>query len=215
MRVIGDVLRRLNPESPRITLDNLRSLAERVIAAGHVDELDLEDVDAERAPVFPAGLAILLEIVENFGIDRVRVAEGAMREGLLYDLMGRFTDEDARVRSVRAMEKRYHVDALQADRVEATAVALLEQVESEWGLEDPLAESDAALGGATARNGPRHRALQVSTAQRLSARSTRTCRGSRARNNCCCPPWSAAIAGNCRSIPWRICCRPGIVSRSF
>ena len=96
---------------------------------------------AERAPVFPAGLAILLEVVENFAIDRVRVAEGAMREGLLYDLMGRFTDEDARVRSVRAMEKRYHVDGVQADRVEATAVALLEQVESDWGLEDPLAES--------------------------------------------------------------------------
>ena len=140
VRVIGDVLRRLNSDAPRITLDNLRLLAERVIAAGHVEELDLPDVDAERAPVFPAGLAILLEIVESFGIDRVRVAEGAMREGLLYDLMGRFTDEDARVRSVRAMEMRYHVDALQADRVEATAVALLEQVESEWGLEDPLAE---------------------------------------------------------------------------
>jgi exopolyphosphatase/guanosine-5'-triphosphate,3'-diphosphate pyrophosphatase len=82
-----------------------------------------------------------LEIVENFGVDRVRVAEGAMREGLLYDLMGRFTDEDARVRSVRAMEQRYHVDSLQADRVEATAVNLLQQMESEWGLEDPLAES--------------------------------------------------------------------------
>jgi len=106
-----------------------------------VDDLDLEDVDAERAPVFPAGLAILLEIVENFGIDRIRVAEGAMREGLLYDLMGRFTDEDARVRSVRAMEQRYHVDTVQAGRVEATAAALLEQAESEWGLEDPLAES--------------------------------------------------------------------------
>jgi exopolyphosphatase/guanosine-5'-triphosphate,3'-diphosphate pyrophosphatase len=140
VRVIGDVVRRLNPDSPRITLDNLRSLADRVIAAGHVDDLDLEDVDAERAPVFPAGLAILLEIVENFGVDRVRVAEGAMREGLLYDLMGRFTDEDARVRSVRAMEQRYHVDDLQADRVEATAMALLAQVESDWGLEDPLAE---------------------------------------------------------------------------
>ena len=141
VRVISDVLHRLNPDSPHVTLDNLNVLAERVIAAGHVDELDLPDVDAERAPVFPAGLAILLEVVENFGIDRVRVAEGAMREGLLYDLMGRFTNEDARVRSVRAMEKRYHIDELQADRVEATAVGLLEQVESDWGLEDPLAES--------------------------------------------------------------------------
>jgi exopolyphosphatase/guanosine-5'-triphosphate,3'-diphosphate pyrophosphatase len=141
VRVIADVVRRLNPDSPRITPDNLRSLAARVIAAGHVDDLDLPDLDAERAPVFPSGLAILLEIVENLGIDRVRVAEGAMREGLLYDLMGRFTNEDARVRSVRAMEKRYHVDSLQADRVEATVVALLEQVDSDWGLEDPLAES--------------------------------------------------------------------------
>jgi len=141
VRVISDVLHRLNPDSPHITLDNLNGLAERVAAAGHVDELDLADVDAERAPVFPAGLAILLEVVESFGIERVRVAEGAMREGLLYDLMGRFTNEDARVRSVRAMEKRYHIDELQADRVEATAVGLLEQVESDWGLEDPLAES--------------------------------------------------------------------------
>jgi exopolyphosphatase/guanosine-5'-triphosphate,3'-diphosphate pyrophosphatase len=141
VRVIGDSLRAINPESPHITLENLYVLAERVVAAGHVDELDLPEVDAERAPVFPAGLAILLEVVESFGIDRVRVAEGAMREGLLYDLMGRFTDEDARVRSVRAMGKRYHIDESQADRVEAAAVGLLEQVESEWGLEDPLAES--------------------------------------------------------------------------
>ena len=141
VRIIADVVRRLNPDSPRITLDNLRSLADRVIASGHVDDLDLPDVDTERAAVFPAGLAILLEVVENLGIDRVRVAEGAMREGLLYDLMGRFTNEDARVRSVRAMEKRYHVDALQADRVEATVVTLLGQVAVDWGLQDPLAES--------------------------------------------------------------------------
>ncbi len=140
VRVIGDVLRRLNPEESRITPGNLKKLADRVIAAGHVDRLDLLDVDAERAPVFPSGLAILLEVVESLGIERLRAAEGAMREGLLYDLMGRFTDEDARVLTVRAMEKRYHVDAAQADRVEETAVALLSQVESEWGLEDPLAE---------------------------------------------------------------------------
>jgi exopolyphosphatase/guanosine-5'-triphosphate,3'-diphosphate pyrophosphatase len=140
VRVIGDVVRRLNPDAPRITLDNLRSLADRVMAAGHVDDLDLPDVDEERAAVFPAGVAILLEVVENLGIDRVRVAEGAMREGLLYDLMGRFTDEDARVRSVRAMEKRYHVDSLQADRVEATAAKLIRQVQADWGLDDPLAE---------------------------------------------------------------------------
>ncbi|HVC02799.1 MAG TPA: Ppx/GppA phosphatase family protein [Steroidobacteraceae bacterium] len=140
VRVIGEVLRSLYPEEPRITPENLRKLADRVLAAGQVDRLQPLGVDAERAPVFPSGLAILLEIVESLSIERLRIAEGAMREGLLYDLMGRFTDEDARARSVRAMEQRYHVDALQADRVEASAVALLAQVESEWALEEPLAE---------------------------------------------------------------------------
>jgi len=98
-----------------------------------------------------------------------------MREGLLYDLMGRFTDEDARVRSVRAMEQRYHVDSLQADRVEATAVNLLQQVESEWGLEDALAESMLRWPRVCTR-APRHRPLQVSPAQRLSARARRHAR---------------------------------------
>jgi exopolyphosphatase / guanosine-5'-triphosphate,3'-diphosphate pyrophosphatase len=140
VRVIADVLRRIHPDEPAITLSNLQALAEQIIAAGHVEELDLPDVDAERAPVFPGGLAILLEVAESLQIERIRMAEGAMREGLLYDLMGRFTDEDARVRSVRAMERRYHIDSAQADRVEATALQLLEQVAASWNLEDPLAE---------------------------------------------------------------------------
>jgi len=146
VRVIGDVLRRLFPEEPMITLANLNKLADRVVAVGHVQSLDLPEVDAERAPVFPSGLAILLEVADTLGIERLRVAEGAMREGLLYDLMGRFTDEDARVRSVRAMEKRYHVDGAQADRVEQTALALLAQVAESWKLDEPLAE--LALGWA-------------------------------------------------------------------
>jgi exopolyphosphatase / guanosine-5'-triphosphate,3'-diphosphate pyrophosphatase len=140
VRVIGEVLQRLYPDEPHITPANLNKLAVRVQAAGHVDDLDLAEIDAERAPVFPSGVAILLEVVETLGIARMRVAEGAMREGLLYDLMGRFTNEDARVRSVRAMEKRYQVDAAQADRVEATAVTLLEQLSEVWSLADPLAE---------------------------------------------------------------------------
>ena len=170
-----------------------------MIAAGHVDDLDLEDVDAERAPVFPAGLAILLEIVENFGIDRVRVAEGAMREGLLYDLMGRFTDEDARVRSVRAMEKRYHVDACRLTASRRRRSALLAQVESEWGLEDPLAELMLRWAARLHETGldiahskyHRHSAylLQHADMPGIPARGA-VAAGRR---------WSAAIAGSCPS----------------
>ena len=63
-----------------------------------------------------------------------------MREGLLFDLLGRYTDEDARERTVRSMQERYHVDRAQAERVEDTAVAFLDQVEEAWQLTDPAIE---------------------------------------------------------------------------
>jgi exopolyphosphatase / guanosine-5'-triphosphate,3'-diphosphate pyrophosphatase len=72
-------------------------------------------------------------------IKDMKIAEGAMREGLLYDMLGRFRREDARERTVRAMQQRYHVDASQAERVEATVSAFLEQTRETWKLEEALA----------------------------------------------------------------------------
>jgi exopolyphosphatase/guanosine-5'-triphosphate,3'-diphosphate pyrophosphatase len=110
--------------------------------------------------------------------------------------MGRFTDEDARVRSVRAMEKRYHVDSLQADRVEATVVALLEQVESEWGLEDPLAESVLRGRRACTRVGWTSRIPSI-TGTAPTCCSMPTCRASRARSSLLL---SALVGGHRRQL---------------
>jgi exopolyphosphatase/guanosine-5'-triphosphate,3'-diphosphate pyrophosphatase len=118
----------------------LDQLLESSIRAGEFSKLKLPGLPEERVPVFVGGLAILAEIFEVLGIKSMRVAEGALREGLLYDMVGRLTDEDARVRSVRAMQGRFHVDSAQAERVEATAVNFLRQTATEWGLEDALAE---------------------------------------------------------------------------
>ena len=85
--------------------------------------------------MFPGGLAILAELFEALEIEQMRVADGALREGLLYDMIGRFTAEDARARTVRAMQQRYHVDGAQAERVEATALDFLRQVAASWGLD--------------------------------------------------------------------------------
>ena len=104
------------------------------------EALNLEAVNAERRAVFPGGVAILAEVFEVLGLERMEVAEGAMREGLLYDMVGRLTAEDARDRTVRAMQARYHVDVPQAERVERTALGFLEQVAAAWQLEDPFAE---------------------------------------------------------------------------
>jgi exopolyphosphatase/guanosine-5'-triphosphate,3'-diphosphate pyrophosphatase len=140
VRAIGESIRELDPTATGITLPGLRRLIGRLEEVNHLRELDLDAVTEERLPVFPGGVAILTEIFEALSIAQMRLAEGALRDGLLYDMVGRLTDEDARDRTVGSMQRRYHVDLEQAARVEATVLRFLEQVKGAWSLEDPLAE---------------------------------------------------------------------------
>ncbi|HTY50377.1 MAG TPA: exopolyphosphatase [Steroidobacteraceae bacterium] len=141
IRAIGEAIRELDPLATSITPAGLRRVLEHLAEAGHVRQLTLAAITDDRRPVFPGGLAILAEVLDVLGIQEMRIAEGAMREGLLYDMIGRLTDEDARERTVRAMQQRYHADPAQAERVEATVLGFLAQTREAWKLgEDPLAE---------------------------------------------------------------------------
>ena len=140
IRSVSDVLRARSNGDGIITPGGIEVLMEQLLRAGELSKLRLPGLAEERLPVFPGGLAILAEILSVLDIKTMRVADGALREGLLYDIVGRFTDEDARLRSVRAMEGRYHVDQAQAARVEATALEFLRQTQTAWELDDPFAE---------------------------------------------------------------------------
>ncbi|HSM32099.1 MAG TPA: Ppx/GppA phosphatase family protein [Woeseiaceae bacterium] len=123
-----------------LTLDALEALIERVIEAGSVDELNMQGLSERRAQVWPGGLAILAELIGVLRIERLKVSDGALREGLLYDLLGRLQHEDARERTVRAMARRYNVDESQAQRVADTSCLLLGQCAETWSLTSTLAE---------------------------------------------------------------------------
>ena len=140
LRAIGDVLLARDPSQSGINRPGLEWLLQECLKAGDVTRLRLPGLAADRQDVLPGGLAIILEVFDRLGIERLRVAEGALREGLLYDLLGRLTDEDARVRTVRAMEARFHVETAQADRVEATALDFLRQARRDWQIDEPFAE---------------------------------------------------------------------------
>jgi exopolyphosphatase/guanosine-5'-triphosphate,3'-diphosphate pyrophosphatase len=140
VRSVLEAQKELDPRATAITPDGVESIIDVLLRAGHVEAIPLESVTAERRSVFAGGLAILAEIITQLKIKQMRWSEGAMREGLLFDMIGRYTDEDARDRTVRSMQQRYHVDLAQAARVEATALQLLAQVQESWQLDDPLAE---------------------------------------------------------------------------
>ncbi len=126
-------------ESGDVTLVTIEALIERVLGFASIDELRLPGLSERRAQVWPGGLAILAELIGVLRIRALQVSDGALREGLLYDLLGRMQHEDARERTVRAMSARYQVDELQASRVAATAAALLAQSADTWALNSQLA----------------------------------------------------------------------------
>jgi exopolyphosphatase/guanosine-5'-triphosphate,3'-diphosphate pyrophosphatase len=138
VRAIGEAVLELDPQSTAITPAGLERVLAYLIDTGSTRALQLPSITDDRRPVFPGGTAILAEVFEVLGIESMRIADGAMREGLLYDMVGRITDEDARDRSVRAMQQRYHVDLAQAERVETTLGEFLAQTRQTWKLEDPL-----------------------------------------------------------------------------
>ncbi|UCG72030.1 MAG: Ppx/GppA family phosphatase [Chromatiales bacterium] len=137
IRAAQRVLQGLEGEDALLTRDGLERLINRMIDAGKLDRLSLPGLSDERKPVFAGGVSILVELMAALGADVMQVADGALREGIVYDLFGRLTKEDARVRTVRAMMARYNVDLRQAKRVEATALALLAQVADKWALHEP------------------------------------------------------------------------------
>ncbi|MEZ5500563.1 MAG: Ppx/GppA phosphatase family protein [Steroidobacteraceae bacterium] len=137
---IAETLVELGIAGSGISSDGLESLQRSLITAGRADALAATAISRERAPVFAAGVAVLAGIFEVLAVREMQVASGALRDGLLYDIIGRYRHEDARELSVRAMQSQYRVDVAQAARVEATALRLYAQVAGPWQLGDEFAQ---------------------------------------------------------------------------
>lgn len=124
LRAIAKVLQAKNWSQNGITASGLEQLTAHLGQTGHVSQLALPDLDAERLPVFPGGVAIVAATFRMLKIDAMTVADGALREGLIQDLLGRIYDRDIRSDTVAALAERYHTDLAHSSRIK-DAVRLL------------------------------------------------------------------------------------------
>ncbi|MBI3776443.1 MAG: exopolyphosphatase [Gammaproteobacteria bacterium] len=136
IRAVDSVVRLAGWCNDGITHSALERLVEVIVKSGHVERLKIPGLNPERASVFPGGVAILVALFEVLGLNEMRVSDGALREGLLFDMLGWPAEEDTCASSVAALAARFHVDAAQARRVENTARQLLSSVALEWELRD-------------------------------------------------------------------------------
>ena len=121
-------------EQESLTRQGLDKLKEKLLKFKHISDMDFDGLKEDRRAVLPAGIAILYAIFEVLNIDKLIYSDGALREGVMYDLLGRFQHEDIRDRSVQAMMGRYGADPKQAERVVSTAQHLFDGVATKLNL---------------------------------------------------------------------------------
>jgi exopolyphosphatase/guanosine-5'-triphosphate,3'-diphosphate pyrophosphatase len=145
-KAIGDICAAMKLTKGNITAEALPQLRERLLQAAHINHIDLPGLEKERKPIIAGGILVLEAAFNALGLQRLMVSKAAMREGILYDMLGRRSERDPRDASVAALMQRYDIDQLQAARVEATAMRLFAQVQDAWELDDDAAHM---LGWAT------------------------------------------------------------------
>ena len=139
IRATEAVARELKVSEEGLTLDAVDQLIDTVLEFEHVDQLTMNGLSDRRGQVWPGGLAILAELLRVLRVKKLQISDGALREGLLYDLLGRLQHEDARERTVRSMMARYNVDKKQAKRVARTADGLYMQAKQQWRFSSSIA----------------------------------------------------------------------------
>lgn len=117
-----------------ISFKALKALKKRMLEVATVSEFGSIGVKEERASVFASGLAILYACFKTLDIESLRYTSGALREGLLYDTIGRIEHEDVRNRTIQSLQARYKLDVQQSDIVEQTMMHIYEQVAASWNI---------------------------------------------------------------------------------
>ena len=107
-----------------ITAEGLERLRALMIKAGEPGKLKIADLREDRVAVLPGGVAILGAVFSQLGIERMEASEGALRDGVLYDLLGRTLHHDMREATVGHFQRRYHVDLAQSERVRKLAKSI-------------------------------------------------------------------------------------------
>ena len=133
IKAIRKVLIEMGESDGIITLARLEQLRDAVLKFNNFDELDLPGLLNERKGVFVPGLAILCGVFSALGIKKMHYSDGALREGVLYEMEGGFRHEDIRSRTTLSMANQHSIDRDQAYRVLETTTELYQQ----WEAQNP------------------------------------------------------------------------------
>ncbi|MGE4240410.1 exopolyphosphatase [Ramlibacter sp.] len=128
---VGDVLVAAGHDAGAISRDGLKWLHEQLLDARSADRVRLDGLKEDRRPVIGGGLSVLLAVFDLLGIEQMHPADGALRHGVLFDLLDReHAATDVRSATVARLATKFETDAAQGERVGRVAGVLLRQLRS-------------------------------------------------------------------------------------
>ncbi|QIL21040.1 exopolyphosphatase [Thermomonas sp. HDW16] len=134
-KAIGEICAAMKLTKGAVTAEALPQVRERLLQAERIDDIDLPGLSSDRRPIIAGGILVLEAVFAALGLQRMHVSKAALREGVLYDMLGRGGADDPRDASTAALMQRYGIDVAQARRVEGTALQLFDQVAKAWNLD--------------------------------------------------------------------------------
>lgn len=135
IKALSSILDEMGWSQGEVTKAALQKLYQHVLTFSNVAEISLNNLSEDRKPVFAGGLAILLAVFEVLDVERMQISDCALRDGVLYDLIGRSSQNDVRDVAVAALVDRCGVDVRHASYVKNTSLKLYSDVASSWGID--------------------------------------------------------------------------------
>ena len=117
-----------------ISLDFLYQVQAQLQTFDYIDNINLPGLSSERSPVIASGLAILIALFQQLSIQQLTLSSGALREGLLYEMLPDSRTGNIRQRTIRALSQRFHIDQQHADSVKLQVNTIYSQLKTTWDL---------------------------------------------------------------------------------
>ena len=133
IKAAHSVIQELGYKDGIITRERLIEIKQMALKYKSFSALNILGLSNERKHVFVPGLAILLAVFDSLEIKELRLSDGALREGVLYEMEGRFRHQDIRQRTALSLAEHYNIDREQAKRVLKT----MEELYFQWGQQNP------------------------------------------------------------------------------
>ena len=139
---VSDVLSAAGWAPGVVTREGLDWLLDRLLKTQSADRLKIDGMKEDRRAVIGGGVSVLRAVFDLLGIAQMEAAQGALRHGVLYDLLEREQDvTDLRSTSVQRLAVKFGVEAPQSQRVSKVARHLFLMA----GTNLPKAESERLL----------------------------------------------------------------------